>query len=784
MLKAYETSNAALGPPLRLVLHWIDDMWTQEIEHQARKNKSAVPASTAFEYQESLGFCLLEPLKSKQRKSYENESRFLSPRPVIVIDSSSPLYSNLKRCTVTVKLLTGDGTPLDPIDQGRLMAPQGKQTVLSIAHSRTPPMAVKISGKLEMRTLSLGFVIDYETCDGKTGQAYLTSNMFNLVRDRHREKKKWSTRTDLLELDNQSNLSLSPLLVQTDCGKHTTLMVLSITISCVAVLLGMEAGNKGTLLPRRFTPQTADSLPPHKRLETGSTNTYSISWKRASELKTSKPNEERHPLCVRVDVYWPDLSSTQSLSFSVPGVTVVLLFPHIFIHCHTLKDAVFIVYSLGSPASTRPATEVPASIAYDTRGTDAFSLLEPLKSKQRKSYENESRFLSPRPIIVIDSTSSLYHNLKSCTVTVKLLTGDGTPLDPIDQDRLTGPQGKNAVLSNAHGRTPPMALKISGKSEMRTLSLGFVIDYETCDGKTGQAYLTSNMFNLVRDRHRERRKWIPRTNLFELGTSGIYLDDQLLPPTLPFRSQLDVSFSPEKVQAWRLCDVGQWKPPSCQLMSLAVVSALDKRTLSNEYPILRHVTTGGGDKEWIDELWELEVNGRNRHASTARETEMSISPDAPPPAHFQLVEPLRAKQRKSYERENRFFTPRPIISLDSSSYLVNNLKTCVVTVRLLDESGSPFDMNEQDHLDGPFGKQLPFSIPHRRTPPLAVKLCARSEAKTARLGFLIQYETKDGIRGLIELESNPFDLERDRTTEKKTVRGSSSRRCKLKRETV
>ncbi|PRP79317.1 hypothetical protein PROFUN_13011 [Planoprotostelium fungivorum] len=214
MLKACESTEVALGPPLRLVLQWIDDMWTQEIEYQNRKDKSAVPASIDFESHESLGFYLLEPLKNKQRKSYENESRFLSPRPIIVIDSSSPLYNNLKLCTVTVQLLTGDGTPLDHVDQERLIGPQGKQTVLSIAHSRTPPMAVKvdsfvsshrstsqISSKLELRSLSLGFTIEYETCDGKKGRAYTTSNAFNLLRDRRRERKRRSTRMDPLELD-------------------------------------------------------------------------------------------------------------------------------------------------------------------------------------------------------------------------------------------------------------------------------------------------------------------------------------------------------------------------------------------------------------------------------------------------------------------------------------------------------------------------------------------------------------------------------------------------------
>ncbi|PRP88821.1 hypothetical protein PROFUN_00289 [Planoprotostelium fungivorum] len=177
-----QDTSFVTGPPLQLVMQWIDEMWAEECAPPATE-----PQDVVVENLEDMLFCqqdfqLLEPLRTRQRKSYEGESRFLTPRPVIALNPNSPLANRLRRCTVSVKLLDIHGSPLHCQEQMHLYGPYGKETLLSIPHSRTAPISVKISGKCDLRALRLGFTIEYETDDGYCGRTYLTSNEVHLAR--------------------------------------------------------------------------------------------------------------------------------------------------------------------------------------------------------------------------------------------------------------------------------------------------------------------------------------------------------------------------------------------------------------------------------------------------------------------------------------------------------------------------------------------------------------------------------------------------------------------------
>ncbi|PRP77585.1 2,4-dichlorophenol 6-monooxygenase [Planoprotostelium fungivorum] len=167
------------------VLHWVEEMWEQESRLQRGETIPDSPQMTSSPTIDFPSpFQLLEPLRHNQRRSYNGESRFISPRPVVILDKSSPLATSMKYCTVTVKLLDQEGSPLLEDEQDHLFSPQGKQFVLSVAHHRTAPISVKLTGKIELRELRLGFTVVCETNEGETLRFHLTSNAFHLLRDR------------------------------------------------------------------------------------------------------------------------------------------------------------------------------------------------------------------------------------------------------------------------------------------------------------------------------------------------------------------------------------------------------------------------------------------------------------------------------------------------------------------------------------------------------------------------------------------------------------------------
>ncbi|PRP85106.1 hypothetical protein PROFUN_07177 [Planoprotostelium fungivorum] len=198
-----QDSSFVAGPPLQLVMQWIDEMWAQEcapptFDTQEENYEDIVEELLSFEDQQD--FQLLEPLRTRQRKSYEGESRFLTPRPVIALHPSSPLNNRLKRCTVSVRLLDVYGSPLDCHEQTHLYGPHGKETLMSVPHSRTPPISVKIAGKCDLSALRLGFIVEYETDDGYCGQAHLMSNEVQLARKQCPTKSRTSSRASRVNM--------------------------------------------------------------------------------------------------------------------------------------------------------------------------------------------------------------------------------------------------------------------------------------------------------------------------------------------------------------------------------------------------------------------------------------------------------------------------------------------------------------------------------------------------------------------------------------------------------
>lgn len=85
MNSVYLFKSSQDGHPLELVMQWIDELWSQETEAEKEPVKS-IPRMISSPTCERFDFRLQEPLKSRQRKSYDGESRFLSPKPVVLLD--------------------------------------------------------------------------------------------------------------------------------------------------------------------------------------------------------------------------------------------------------------------------------------------------------------------------------------------------------------------------------------------------------------------------------------------------------------------------------------------------------------------------------------------------------------------------------------------------------------------------------------------------------------------------------------------------------------------------
>ncbi|PRP84824.1 hypothetical protein PROFUN_07478 [Planoprotostelium fungivorum] len=130
-----------------------------------------------------------------------------------------------------------------------------------------------------------------------------------------------------------------------------------------------------------------------------------------------------------------------------------------------------------------------------------FRLMEPLRGRQRKSYDRETRFISPRPVVILSQDSELVGRIQNCVINVQLCDGEGSPLS---QEHISGPHGVEAVLSLTYFRTPPLALKISHLLEDQSATLSFDIECTMQGGQIIRANIMTDPFVFIRDRKPRR----------------------------------------------------------------------------------------------------------------------------------------------------------------------------------------------------------------------------------------------------------------------------------------
>ncbi|PRP89719.1 hypothetical protein PROFUN_00061 [Planoprotostelium fungivorum] len=136
-------------------------------------------------------FHLLEPLRDRQRKSYRDESRFLTPKPVIVLRQDSPLRPYIMQCMVSVRLANQFGATLPPEEQSSLVPAEGRpQALLDLYHCRTPPFSFKIDAHLRDMKATLIFLIEYVLSDQSVGRVEVASNVFHFSRKKKNDNEK------------------------------------------------------------------------------------------------------------------------------------------------------------------------------------------------------------------------------------------------------------------------------------------------------------------------------------------------------------------------------------------------------------------------------------------------------------------------------------------------------------------------------------------------------------------------------------------------------------------
>ncbi|PRP89284.1 hypothetical protein PROFUN_02158 [Planoprotostelium fungivorum] len=149
-----------------------------------------------------------------------------------------------------------------------------------------------------------------------------------------------------------------------------------------------------------------------------------------------------------------------------------------------------------------------------------------------------------------------------------------------------------------------------------------------------------------------------------------------------------------------------------------------------EKPIRTAKKTQGQSKAlWMKEVCVAQMDAMEFMIAAKEEDILSET------HHFRLLEPLRALQRKSYERETRYIQPKPAICVHKWS----------VSCRLADEQGSPLSAMEQDQLAGLHGKEFTF-VPCIRTPPLHFLIKSSMLHAKVCLRFEIDYELDSGER--------------------------------------
>ncbi|PRP87262.1 hypothetical protein PROFUN_01524 [Planoprotostelium fungivorum] len=149
--------------------------------------------------------------------------------------------------------------------------------------------------------------------------------------------------------------------------------------------------------------------------------------------------------------------------------------------------------------------------------------------------------------------------------------------------------------------------------------------------------------------------------------------------------------------------------------------------------------------EWIEKKWKEETKS---HVPCPIVPLFGHSDD------FELLQPLKIMQRKSYDGENRFLCPKPIIVLKPGKII-----SCNVTVKLLDEKDCALDLKDQACLSRPNDEQMDLLL--ERTPPMSIRISHRFEKIKAKLCFLVDYETLDSTSHCLII-SDSFHFLRDR----------------------
>ncbi|PRP75974.1 hypothetical protein PROFUN_01690 [Planoprotostelium fungivorum] len=153
------------GEEVFAMTEWIEDSW------QRLMMGTLIPPTADLDCTpiEADSFCLLQPLRHRQRKSYSGENRFLTPKPVIVLMPGSDIAKKIERCEIS-DVFGG---------------PVGVRTTMSLTFLRTTPICLKVCSELEEQTVRLLFDIDYQV-EGIAKRTTLTSSPFIFVRGRDR----------------------------------------------------------------------------------------------------------------------------------------------------------------------------------------------------------------------------------------------------------------------------------------------------------------------------------------------------------------------------------------------------------------------------------------------------------------------------------------------------------------------------------------------------------------------------------------------------------------------
>ncbi|PRP73581.1 hypothetical protein PROFUN_02590 [Planoprotostelium fungivorum] len=141
--------------------------------------RGASKSSTTMDNPESNWFYMVEPLKSRQRKSYKSETRYLLPNPITISLKDSARAAKIQSGTVTVELVDSDGQQLS--NEKRRYLDAGPSSGLSqhlTKESTTRKFYLKVLENSKNGRFRLLFIINFTTTDGLPHSETIYSNEF------------------------------------------------------------------------------------------------------------------------------------------------------------------------------------------------------------------------------------------------------------------------------------------------------------------------------------------------------------------------------------------------------------------------------------------------------------------------------------------------------------------------------------------------------------------------------------------------------------------------------